>query len=159
MHIHICTILILIKCFQWLQLLCSFLFSLQLRNEVFPLQLPGVQPLDTFRLLGDDSGALGLNPYTPSHQRLKQTLLVRGRYRRVDAALHGSLGGSLRPWRHLLSVIVWIICSSLHFGWWTCEPWVIFPPLVGLILKMNCAHFACVHLESSLGLIRVKVAV
>ncbi|KAL7392419.1 hypothetical protein ABVT39_024414 [Epinephelus coioides] len=46
-----------------------------LRNEVLPLQLPGVQRLDSFRLLEDNSGALRLNPETLSHQRQKQKLL------------------------------------------------------------------------------------
>ncbi|XP_028433334.1 RIMS-binding protein 2 isoform X4 [Perca flavescens] len=47
----------------------------KLRNEVLPLQLPGAQRLDSFRLLKDNSGALRLNPETPSHQRQKQKLL------------------------------------------------------------------------------------
>ncbi|XP_068461088.1 uncharacterized protein [Clinocottus analis] len=47
----------------------------KLRNEVLPLQLPGVQPLDNFHLPEDNGGALGLNSYTLSHQRLKQKLL------------------------------------------------------------------------------------
>ncbi|XP_044052414.1 RIMS-binding protein 2 isoform X12 [Siniperca chuatsi] len=47
----------------------------KLRNEVLPLQLPGVQRLDSFRLLEDNSGALKLTPETLSHQRLKQKLL------------------------------------------------------------------------------------
>ncbi|XP_035853818.1 RIMS-binding protein 2 isoform X23 [Sander lucioperca] len=47
----------------------------KLRNEVLPLQLPGVQRLDSFRLLKDNSGALRLNPETLSHQRQKQKLL------------------------------------------------------------------------------------
>ncbi|XP_039659342.1 RIMS-binding protein 2 isoform X16 [Perca fluviatilis] len=47
----------------------------KLRNEVLPLQLPGVQRLDSFCLLKDNSGALRLNPETPSHQRQKQKLL------------------------------------------------------------------------------------
>ncbi|XP_049435028.1 RIMS-binding protein 2 isoform X1 [Epinephelus fuscoguttatus] len=47
----------------------------KLRNEVLPLQLPGVQHLDSFRLLEDNSGALRLNPETLSHQRQKQKLL------------------------------------------------------------------------------------
>ncbi|XP_044222338.1 RIMS-binding protein 2 isoform X3 [Thunnus albacares] len=47
----------------------------KLRNEILPLQLPGIQRLDSFRLLEDNSGALRLSPQTLSHQRLKQKLL------------------------------------------------------------------------------------
>ncbi|XP_051277516.1 RIMS-binding protein 2 isoform X5 [Dicentrarchus labrax] len=47
----------------------------KLRNEVLPLQLPGVQRLDSFRLLEDNSRALRLSSETLSHQRLKQKLL------------------------------------------------------------------------------------
>ncbi|XP_032373202.1 RIMS-binding protein 2 isoform X14 [Etheostoma spectabile] len=47
----------------------------KLRNEVLHHQLPGVQRLDSFRLLKDNSRSLRLNPETLSHQRQKQKLL------------------------------------------------------------------------------------
>nr|XP_046242698.1 RIMS-binding protein 2 isoform X6 [Scatophagus argus] len=47
----------------------------KLRNDVLPVQLPGVQHLDSFYLLEDNSRALRLGPETLSHQRLKQKLL------------------------------------------------------------------------------------
>ncbi|TMS03800.1 hypothetical protein E3U43_000689 [Larimichthys crocea] len=47
----------------------------KLRNEVLPLQLQGVQRLDSFRLLEDNSRALRLSQEALSHQRLKQKLL------------------------------------------------------------------------------------
>ncbi|XP_054628046.1 RIMS-binding protein 2 isoform X4 [Dunckerocampus dactyliophorus] len=47
----------------------------KLRNEVLPLQLPSVQPLDNLCLLENGSTALRLNPVTLSSQRLKQRLL------------------------------------------------------------------------------------
>ncbi|XP_076586100.1 RIMS-binding protein 2 isoform X9 [Chaetodon auriga] len=47
----------------------------KLRNEVLPFRLPGVQHLDGFCLVEDNSGALRLSPETLSHQRQKQKLL------------------------------------------------------------------------------------
>ncbi|XP_034548249.1 RIMS-binding protein 2 isoform X2 [Notolabrus celidotus] len=47
----------------------------KLRNEVSPLQLSGVQRVDSFHLLEANSKALRLGQETLSHQRLKQKLL------------------------------------------------------------------------------------
>lgn len=56
---------------------CSFsFFSLQLRNEVLPLQLSAVQRLENFSLLEDKSRAQKLSTETLSRQSVKQKLLV-----------------------------------------------------------------------------------
>ncbi|XP_045889682.1 RIMS-binding protein 2 isoform X1 [Micropterus dolomieu] len=47
----------------------------KLRNDVLPLQHPGVQRLDSFHLLGDNGAPLRLSPNTLSQERVKQKLL------------------------------------------------------------------------------------
>lgn len=66
---------------------CSFsFFSLQLRNEVLPLQLSAVQRLENFSLLEDKSRAQKLSTETLSRQSVKQKLLVsRLHGREIDA--------------------------------------------------------------------------
>lgn len=158
-----CTVLLLLYGFDWNALndfIIIVFFSVppptQLRNEVLPLQLRGVQHLD--------NGSLRLNPDTLSHQRLKQKLLVSCLCEREIKACWCWTGCmvhySWRPLRrHLLSAIVRLSCSSLCFGLWTCEPWVIFSSSCWFNFEMSCARCCLVHLESSLGLIGVKVAV
>lgn len=140
-------------------------FLPQLRNEVLPIQLPGVQRLDSFCLLEDNSRALRLSPETLSHQRLKQKLLVSSLCEREIKACWCYTGqGPLGAVEDCCGGICFQQLSGFHvsspcFGLWTCEPWVIFPPVVGLILKWAVLASARVHLESSLGLIGVKVSV
>lgn len=153
------------KGFEWLQLLCSFLFPPTAEKWSFA---PPAPRCAAFGRLSSSRGQqqssqTQLGDPEPPEAKAEVTgefSVWKGDKGLFMPAWPWTIRGSWRLlWRHLLSAVVWLSCSSPCFGLWTCEPWVIFPPVVGLILKWAVRASARAHFESSLGLIEVKVAI